>query len=415
MSASYTPPPTLSLVDQPAYIPPFELKPNVLINVGPTRVFTSIYAAIQSIIGKIPVGNILIKVDDGVYNEPSMYLADPNLSGRLAIVGNLKNPSNCQINCLPNPGLSAQIGPYITLNDDSSRQQYALETDYTNISHGFITDQGFILRLGGFWIKGTTPAYVSSFDINTGQNRTHACLYALNGSSIICANYSMILDGAYSPAILNHCATIQGVGTIFNNIANIGIWCFYNSRAIFPNSTLNGPGMTGTGAVLTNPNFGPNGSPLGYDNQEYGILSCVPFYCNDSSSIVLTYSLIQNFPLGGQVIYNSSSFFTYSTFKNIGYNPSSDNNNGCINARRNASANMEYATFNNVYLPYAGGSSVIDANYSSATNCPRGFYVALHGQIYAALTQSKMSNVPSPYMGLASSTKTPDGSVINYN
>ena len=412
MTIVYNPPPTLSLADQPAYIPPFELKPNVIINVGPTRVFTSIYAAIQSILKTIPAGNILIQVDDGVYNEPSMYLAEPNLSGRLSIVGNLLNPSNCRINCLPNPALSAQIGPYITLNDDSSRQQYALETDYTNISHGFITDQGFILRLGGFWIKGTTPAYVSSFDINTGQNRTHACLYALNGSSIICANYSMILDGAYSPAILNHCATIQGVGTIFNNIANIGIWCFYNSRAIFPNSTLNGPGMTGSGAVLTNPNFGPS---LGYNGQYFETLGISPFYCNDSSCIVLTYSLIQNFPLGGQILYNSSGFFTYSTFKNISNNIPIYNDYGCVNARRGATANMENATFNNVYLPYAGGLAVIDANYSSATNCPRGFYAAAHGQIYAVLTQSKMSNVPSPYMGLASSTKTPDGSVINYS
>ncbi len=413
MVLAYTPPPSLSLVDQPAYVPPYELKPNVIINVGPTRVFTSIYAAIQSILKTVPAGTILIKVDDGIYNEPSMYLAEPNLSGRLVIEGNLKNPSNCQINCLPNPALSEQIGPYITLNDEGTAQQYASETDYSSISHGFITDQDFILRLGGFWIKGNTPAYVRPTDINTGQNTTHACLYALNGSTIICANYSMILDSAYSPVILNHCATIQAVGAIFNNVANIGIWCFYSCRAIFPNATMNGPGITTvTGSVETNPNFGPS---LAYDGNYFQPLPSIPFYCNDSSTINLTYSLIQNFPMGGHVYYNSSGYFAYSTFKNIGFDPSADSNYGCVNVHRCASANMEYASFNNVYMPMASGTGVIDANYSSGTNCPRGFYVQAHGQIYAAATYANMSNVPSLYMGLASGTKTPDGSVIVYS
>ena len=417
--------------------PPASVNPSVLF-VGPTRQFQTITAAVDSVRKLMSTDQILIKVDDGVYNEPSFYFNELNLSGRLFIVGNLNNPANCVINPQPNPALNAKLGWFNKTSDMQTVNSPGINFSYNIYSYGFIVDQGFTLYLGGFTINGS---------MNYGSNVTHGCLYALNGAVLHCYDNSIIANSGYHNAILNNHGTIYARGSILKNAGYVSIWCFYRSTGYFSGASLiggnyNGPSNFLTAQTLTyistvgtytsvqlpfnmsgdfvlpgsmSSTFNARSANTDYQNQysQYTL----PFSVNDNSTLYLTYATVSNFDSRGGVYYNSTLQASYSSFSNIGYGFQGFGDVGCVTSEMNSNVVIQYGTFNNVVLPGAYFRATIDISYiKSATNIvvPPTSIATPNTSVVLAL--STVGKIPSSYYrGLSSGVVDTYGNVFYYN
>lgn len=417
--------------------PPAVVSPIVLY-VGPTRPFKTISSAVDSVRKLVATDQILIKVDDGVYNEPSFYFNERNLSGRLFIVGNLENPGNCVINAQPNPTLNARLGWFNKTSDIQQTNAPGIQFAYNIYSYGFIADQGFVLYLGGFTINGA---------LNFGSNVTHMGLYALNNAVIHCYDSSMIVDGGYTNAAMNNQGTIYARKAIFKNAGYIAIYCFYRSTGYFSGATITGGRFSdpsnfsnaqtlifltligtysstqlpfNTSGALINPGAMSSLFTARNANADYQNLfpySTYPFTANDNSTLYLTYATISNFDSRGGAYYNSTIQGSYSSFSNIGYAYQGYGDVGCVTAEMNSNAFLQHCSFDNVVLPGAHFRSTVDISFlQSATNI-----VVIPSNVATPNTSttnaySTVGKIPSSYYrGLSSGVSDVYGNVFNYN
>lgn len=417
--------------------PPAVVSPTVLY-VGPTRPFKTISSAVDSVRKLVATDQILIKVDDGVYDEPSFYFNEKNISGRLFIVGNLDTPANCVINPQPNPSLSAKLGWFNKTTDMQIASITGINFPYNIYSYGFIADQGFVLYLGGFTINGS---------MNFGTNVTHSGLYALNSGVIHCYDKSIVADGGYHGALLINQGTIYARYAVLKNPGYVGIFCYYRSTGYFSGASLIGGNysnpaniqtaqtlvfITNTGTYSsTQLPFNSSGNFLlpgamynqfvsRNTNSDYQNLYpqiTLPFTVNDNSTLYLTYATVSNFDSRGGVYYNSTLQASNSSFSNIGYAYEGYGDAGCVTVEINSTAIIQYGTFNNVVLPGAYYRSTVDISYiKSATSI-----IVPSSSIYTpntstTLALSTVGKIPTGYYrGLSNGVIDTYGNVIYYN
>lgn len=417
--------------------PPAVVSPIVL-HVGPTRPFKTISSAVDSVRKLVATDQILIKVDDGVYDEPSFYFNEKNISGRLFIVGNLDTPANCVINPQPNPSLSAKLGWFNKTTDTQQGSGTGINFPFNVFSYGFVADQQFILYLGGFTINGA---------MNYGTNVTHAGLYALNGGVIHCYDGTMIVDGGYHGAVLDNQGTIYARSSTLKNSGDMAIRCFYRSTGYFSGANLIGGNFSNPGNLqtaqsliflttvqnysITQLPFNCSGDLLvpgalynqfisrntNSDYQNLYPVVTLPFSVSDNSTLYLTYASVSNFDSRGGVYYNSTLQASNSSFSNIGYTFQGYGDIGCVTAEFNSTAIIQYGTFNNVVLPGAYFRSTVDISYiKSATSI-----VVPSSSIYVpntstTLALSTVGKIPTGYYrGLSNGVIDTYGNVIYYN
>ncbi|MGL4860050.1 MAG: hypothetical protein ACRC5A_10010 [Enterobacteriaceae bacterium] len=132
---------------------------NSTLEVGPNRKFTSIQSAWDSLNGKALKSDVLIKVDDGVYEMGGLNLVNQPYAYRIRIQGNISKPENCILKFIP----------------DSNR-----------FSHGVIFRNTYWLDFSGFKLVGAF----------SDTNVTHRLIQLSGGTTRINSQTnSIILEG----------------------------------------------------------------------------------------------------------------------------------------------------------------------------------------------------------------------------
>ncbi len=372
-----------------------------------TADFTTITDALTSLKNKTLLGTVTIQVADGTYNEPSLFFADPELSGRLIITGNIYNPSACVINTIPDPNfgfkLSAYGGNTSLINIGNVTQQDQIDydggygLDYSTTSYGLYITNGFLLRMGGFTIQGS---------LNNGSNVTRSLAYLTHGGQLYCPDSSMILTtGINGIHVSRNCMVFMRYG-IINNCIGDSINATFHAIVCLDGGTLTGPGANYAGFSITDPKtafiYSPNyvlGTPV----------SSYPIQTDFGSLVYLDNSSVSGYPNGATVVDSSFLYIPGSTISNIA------DTQGCLRAYMGASILADTCSFNNVSLPLSGSSAFVSVNSTvSATSIVRGVSVS-GATLSAEGSNAVIGSVPTPYSPNSNGVTVGDGSLLSYS
>jgi len=342
------------------------LPANLVINVGPTRTFTTIGAAVASLAGKYPLGTVTIQLDDGTYNETTLNFSDPNYSGKLIIQGDLNNPQNCIIN----------------FTDQNSK--------------GFTVTNGFNLTLnGGYTINGmfnvTTGQYTFAL-INVGG---HSRISILNGNTVT-LNNSVI--GIY----INGNVGSSGVPTL-NNVFK-GLVCDGGGKFISGGININASStqqVTITNAQMAAAFYAY--SPT-YPFITYGLA----IETGQHGEVSAPNSNINGFYTGFDSSNNSNIYANQSSFSNI--------SNVVLNSLQNSNITVQYSSYTNcntIAQANSGGSIYMD-NPSAITGCTN-LAMAYSGAIISANGTSGFSVSGTKYNHASPGVAGGDGSLIYWS
>lgn len=154
------------------------------LEVGVDKPFKNIYDAFYSLNGKMLKKDVLIKVDDGIYEHTGIHLEHQPYASRIRIEGNTQNPSACVIKWVP----------------DTSKR-----------SHGLVIRGLQGLRLSGFKFEGETSE----------DNWTYRSLRLDENSRVSCNKNSIIIQGGDAGIqIANSKFLADGV-----DISKVASWC----------------------------------------------------------------------------------------------------------------------------------------------------------------------------------------------
>jgi hypothetical protein len=339
------------------------LPANLVINVGPTRTFTTIGAAVASLAGKYPLGTVTIQLDDGTYNETTLTFSDPNYSGKLIIQGDLNNPQNCIIN----------------FTDQSS--------------NGFNATNGFNLILnGGYTINGM-------FNVSTGQY-TFALINAGEYSSIRIHNSNTItLNNSVIGIFSNGYVGCSGVLTI-NNVFR-GINCDGGGKFISSGVNINATSVQQV--TITNAQMAATFYVYSttYPVIAYGI----GVETGQHGEISIPNSIINGFYNGFDSGGSSNIYAIQSTFSNI--------SNAAVNSQQSSNIivqNSSYTNCNTIARANSNGVIYMD-NPSAITGCTN-LALAYSGSIISANGTSGFSVSGTKYNQASSNVAGSDGSII---
>ena len=221
-----------------------------IINVGPTRTYTSIQAAVYSLEGKNIKGTVKIKVDDGTYNMGSGlwiegFYASSNMS-KVIIEGNVSNPQNCVLQ-FAKDGDNLVHG--VVCQHYSGHLQFSgfrlVGDSTTALANNY---RGVIVRnKASFWSQNNS-LMIDGFNVGfEAHSRSYAyiryvrivnCLYGITAGS------SSLVEADYG--------TITGVGVKYNN-TDVGHGVYASS----------GSTISVTGATISATNQGANASDCG--------------------------------------------------------------------------------------------------------------------------------------------------------
>lgn len=400
---------------------------DVILNVGATRNYTTINQAISSL-DLSHTGRYFILVDPGTYDHTPAYFYQPELSGRLFILSasylngggkftssvfttnaySLYHSAQASsyyntapdviLNLIPDPNLNNQLPVGTQFSGVQSYIDLSSDTDFSQVSYGFIADAGFVLYLAGFQLNG-------SFD--DGNNVTHNVLYALNGANIITMDGSMVYNGGVNALVALMGSTIVSRRSIFQNIANVCAYSFYGSTIMVNTSVFIGPGRNASDIQYVEYT-----SVLNPSNQGSVTLQPTIGVCYDNSDLYIGYSWSTGFNRPLLAAYNGYIYCYSSRFDNYGTGNSVLYAQGCGNIQ------AYYCGFNNVgSVATSIGLSVIELNDSTINGFSGTALQAIYNATIAAYIISgttmnlpNFSNIPVANYNL---TQT-DNSIIHY-
>lgn len=366
--------------------------------------FTTLTAALESLKGKILLGTVTIQVSDGTYTEPSLLFSDPELSGRLIILGNLTNPAACVINVVPDPNYGFKLNPlggdyYDTIDTQNNQIRFngAYGLDYSTTSVGITATNGFLLRIGGFTLQGST---------SNGINITRSLMIATKGAQIYCPDYSMILNGGLDGVNVGDQSMIFMRFSTIQNCKATSISVSIQGIVSLDGATVTGPGMTYPGFIISDPKtaliYSPS-YPIG------AAIPCYPLQAESGSLVYADSSSISNYPNGVFAGDSSYVYISGAALSNIA------DTVGCIRAYMGAAVSADACSFNNVTLPFSGSSAYVSVNNTlSATGIVKGVS-ASGGTLNASGSNAVFSSVPTPYSPNSNNVATGDTSLLFYS
>lgn len=372
------------------------------IYVGPDREFQRIYDAVASLKNQPVLGMVLIQVDDGTYTEPVLYFNDPYWSNKLTILGNLEFPSSCVINTVPDPELAYKIIPGTFIGQPDLNNQSFYGADFSKVSFGFLTDNGFILRIGGFTINGELNDASAPEDpyseASASPNVTKAGLFASNHSKILCYDNSIVVNTALYGAAAQSRSEIFCKQLVANNCI-VGVYA--SIRAIVVATQLQYTGYSGsfvtTDPVVSNyPN--PSSSPfsnIGAAADNGGILYIQ--YGNITSAYQ---GVTSNYK--GYVNCSNISFSTLSSYAYV--------------ASINSSILGSQAALTNCGLASASLGSYIEiVNLFPSGTISGNMAVSGNSFINASNNGFLINSYPNAFSGLTSNVKNSSGGSVVFN
>ena len=400
---------------------------DIVINVGSTRTYTTINQAVASM-DLAHTGRYFILVDPGTYDHMPVYLYQPEWSGRLYILsasylnGGGKFTTNnftsnakvyytgtqassffntqpdVILNIIPDPNFNSQLPIGTQLAAQSAYMDLSTDSDFSEISYGFIADGGFVLYLAGFQLKG-------SFD--DGNNVTPNILYAINGSTIITMDGSMSYNGGVNALVALLGSNIVSRRSLFQNIANFCIYSFYSSTVIASESVFIGPGQNASDIQSINLTSG-----LIPTNVESVTLQPSVCACHDNSISYIGYSYSTGFNRSIESAYNS---YIYSMLSDHEYYGTA---RPVFYARACSHIQAYYSVFTSVgSIAVSAALSVIELNYSIVNSFIYGGVQAINNSSVAVfgissitVNAANFSNIPVANYN----TSQPDGSIIHY-
>ena len=373
------------------------------INVGPSREFQRIYDAVASLKNQPVLGMVLIQVDDGTYNEPVLYFNDPYWSGKLVILGDVESPSNCVINTIPDPELSFKITPGTFIGQPDLTNQTVYGADYSKVSFGFLTDNGFVLRLGGFTINGQLNDASAPQDpyaeASASPNVTKGGLFASNKSKILCADNSIIVNDAMYAVAATTQSTIFCKGLTANN-CNRG--AYSSTRSIVVVTQMSYTGYSNGSLTTTDPVVNNFTTPASVTTSNYGVGA------DNGGILYAQYSTITNAYNG--VVANTKAYIhcSNSSFNSISSSVFIAVSNGCILG--------SYSTLNSTGMANATVNSYIEVVSLLGSGSISGTMAATSNSfINASNCGVLQSNYPSVFSGITSNAKNSAGGSVLFS
>ncbi len=175
------------------------------LEVGAGKPYASISDAWNSLAGKALRADVLIKVDDGVYNTSGIWISGHPYASRVRIIGNIANPSACVIKMTP----------------DANKQ-----------SHGVMFNNVRGIEFSGFKIVGEV----------TAANVAHRGLLVSEKSIVRCAKNSLIVEGGLRGVQIVSGSSLEAPGAIVNGVWYWAVEAYTNSTAHMPSLKVNGNG-----------------------------------------------------------------------------------------------------------------------------------------------------------------------------
>lgn len=372
------------------------------IYVGPSREFQRIYDAVASLKNNPINGMVLIQVDDGTYTEPTLYFNDPYWSNKLTILGNTEFPTSCVINTVPDPELAYKIIPGTFIGQPDLTNQTHYGADFSKVSFGFLTDNGFILRIGGFVINGElndASAPVDPYgESSSVPNVTKGGLFATNYSKILCYSNSIIINNALYAIAATTRSQVVCPQLVANNCV---VGTYASTRAIAAATQMQYTGYSGT-FTSTDPVVNNYATPASNTYTNYGVAA-------DNGGIAYAqYATISNASNGAYASYKSYIFCSNSIFNSI--------SGAVFLAYGNSTILGSVSSLNNCGLATANLNSYIEIGGLMPSGTITGSMSAVNNSFINATNNMQLSSSYSnAFSGLTSNTKNSTGGSVLFD